>query len=167
MSANSVHAFAGEAFLALAQRYMSWLQIRAATSVGSLSDLHACLSDLQGAAIRLPQIGGDDDSDDQDVPRDAQTGWTLAKQAAATLPLCEYALVFDPLDEADRNAIVNAIEDDLGDIYNDLAEGASLMANARIEDAIWQWRFSYLSHWGRHAVHAQTALWQALANALE
>jgi Domain of unknown function (DUF5063) len=51
--------------------------------------------------------------------------------------------------------------DDLADIWRDLKEGLDVLTNRTASaevDAIWHWRFSFESHWGRHARSAITAL---------
>lgn len=80
------------------------------------------------------------------------------------LPFNEYCFVFNPLDESDREAILTTIEDDISGIYEDLKEGVALCDAGRYSDAIWEWRFAYYSHWGRHVAHAQAAIWQFLAD---
>jgi hypothetical protein len=57
---------------------------------------------------------------------------------------------------------VSTLSDDLADIYRDLR--ASLLGDpARIQtnDALWDLRFSFETHWGQHAVSALAAM-QAL-----
>lgn len=73
-----------------------------------------------------------------------------------------YSVVFDALDKDDRSSIMTTIADDIGDIYADLMDGLMLHAG-RHGDAIWSWQFSYWQHWGRYAVHAQSAIYSYLA----
>lgn len=40
--------------------------------------------------------------------------------------------------------------DDLADIAGDLSEVADLLDKGETQNAIWQFRFTYQSHWGRH-----------------
>ena len=50
----------------------------------------------------------------------------------------------------------------LADIYRDVHEGLVLWEMARPEQAVWEWRFGYWSHWGAHLVEALSAIysWQ-------
>ncbi len=47
-----------------------------------------------------------------------------------------------------------ALWDDLADIYRDLRRGLHLYESGQQVDAIWDWRFSYDTHWGKHVVDA-------------
>ena len=129
-----------------------------------MRELHIILAHLQAAAAQLPVVAPDD-SHEQDVENHEESESRKVQAAMRSgLPFSEYCFVFNPLDESDREAIVTTIQDDLGDVYRDLARGLALFDAGRHSDAIWEWRFSYFSHWGRHAVHAQAAIWQFLAD---
>jgi Domain of unknown function (DUF5063) len=71
--------------------------------------------------------------------------------------------VFDALDTNDRVAIMKNLDNDLGDIYLDVKRALALKERLPLAEAIWQWRFDYYNHWGRHLVHAQTAIYSYLA----
>jgi hypothetical protein len=86
----------------------------------------------------------------------------MRKALAEHLPISVYAFIFNPLDENDRTAILTTLNDDLADIYSDLADGIALANEGYYHDALWHWRSLYFGHWGRHAVHAQAAIWQYL-----
>ena len=56
--------------------------------------------------------------------------------------------------------------DDLSDIYGELLLGIELVQSGLDVEAESHWRFSYNSHWGRHAVDAFAALdshWRCLS----
>ncbi|MGA2569091.1 MAG: DUF5063 domain-containing protein [Terracidiphilus sp.] len=65
-----------------------------------------------------------------------------------------YRLFFDPI--GDTESIKGSLADDLADIYHDLKE--MLVENEAgplsPEDRIWEWRFSFRTHWGKHAIDA-------------
>ncbi len=65
-----------------------------------------------------------------------------------------YSQVFDPT--KDREAIDGSLADDIADIYRDLKEGLVLHHSdlAPPDDILWEWRFGFYSHWGRHAMDA-------------
>ena len=67
--------------------------------------------------------------------------------------------VFDPykLDEA----VAGSLSDDLLDVYRDVRRGLALWESGHDASAIWEWRFSFESHWGDHAVDALRALHRA------
>ncbi len=50
------------------------------------------------------------------------------------------------------------VGDDLMDTYKDVKIGSLLMAEGRVEEAIWHWFFMHQVHWGKHAVGALAAL---------
>jgi hypothetical protein len=159
---------AAAAFLPSAQRYCDWMDeaVRGTIRSSQLLELHAVLADLQIAAARLPSNARPDDSDDTadgEAENISQASRGLASRLAAQLPANAYAVVFDALDESGRVAIVATLDDDLGDIRADLKSGMKLLESGWAGEAVWLWRFSYWSHWGRHAVHAQTAIWAYLA----
>ncbi len=52
------------------------------------------------------------------------------------------------------------VADDLADIYSDLVDGFEKLRVDGTAAAVATWTNLYYFHWGRHAVHAQTALWQ-------
>lgn len=53
---------------------------------------------------------------------------------------------------------------DLADIYADVMDGLGAGKECRYPGAIWQWRFPYWMHRGRHAVHMQTRVYADLAD---
>ena len=68
-----------------------------------------------------------------------------------------------PLDDSDVLRVVAMLANDLDDIYHDLQASALRFRMGEDRDALWNWHFSYYSHWGRHLSHAQTAIWQFLS----
>jgi len=48
--------------------------------------------------------------------------------------------------------------DDLADIYKDLSGVAWLLENGNDADALWQFRFDFQSHWGRHLLNLRSYL---------
>jgi hypothetical protein len=95
---------------------------------------------------------------------EARAAWSLAAAVVSKLPLNAYSTVFDALNAADRASIMKNLGDDLGDIYLDLQRALALSKTAPLVEVIWEWRFSYYTHWGRHLVHAQTATYSYLAD---
>jgi hypothetical protein len=69
----------------------------------------------------------------------------------------KYWKVFDPPDE--KSLVSTILSDDLADIYLDLEDGLASQRNGvSRDDILWQWRFDFRSHWGRHAVSALTTI---------
>ena len=67
-----------------------------------------------------------------------------------------YWEVFDP-DELDQ-PVAGSLSDDLLDVHRDIRRGLALWESQHDANAIWEWRFSFESHWGDHAVDALRAL---------
>jgi hypothetical protein len=66
-------------------------------------------------------------------------------------------------DQADE-AVMLPLADDLADIHRDLTHGLRALADgAAHEDVVWEWRFGFYSHWGRHATEALRVLHARLA----
>jgi Domain of unknown function (DUF5063) len=130
----------------------------------SLRELHELLAELQAAASRLPSDIGEQNITTESRQRaDHKDAERLAEWVCQKLPVNAYCVVFDAIDALDRTAIMETLENDIGDIYADLLDGIRQYEAGRHGDALWAWRFSYWSHWGRHLTHAQTAVYSALA----
>lgn len=70
-----------------------------------------------------------------------------------------YRAVFDPHDlNAIDEPVMGMLSDDLADIYRDLAEGLDNANRGYMDEACFDWSFSYRAHWARHAVNALTTI---------
>ena len=69
-----------------------------------------------------------------------------------------------PFGEDERAELTASLADDLADIYRDVKEGLDLAAaGASDNEVLWQWRFNFWAHWGRHAVEALRTIHARLA----
>jgi hypothetical protein len=78
-----------------------------------------------------------------------------------------YSGYFDPYDETSGRFPL--LSDDLGDVYEDVRSGLeSYRQNTQctIQDAVFDWKFGFETHWGRHLVSALTALHAIIAGNL-
>jgi hypothetical protein len=161
-SDDDVRAVA-EAFHASASEYIAWFERYGARNAEPISmrELHGLLARLQAAAAKLPAIApsDDDDTNDSGASNDSERGTF----DASNLPFDHYGLIFAPLDDSDVLRVVAMLANDLDDIYHDLQASALRFRMGEDRDALWNWHFSYYSHWGRHLSHAQTAIWQFLS----
>jgi hypothetical protein len=120
---------------------------------------------LIGEAIGLPDVKLDDSDNQVEGMSTPASGvnvrlsshewdqlYNLLKEKLGGWNL--YRQVFDPIE--DKEAICGSLAEDIADIYRDLREGLVLKEThqAPPEDIIWEWRFSFYSHWGRHAMDA-------------
>jgi Domain of unknown function (DUF5063) len=70
----------------------------------------------------------------------------------------QYREVFDPYDESIDKVVTGSLADDLSDIYVDLRQGEDFWSHGLFDEAVWQWRFGFESHWGEHATSALRAI---------
>ncbi len=96
------------------------------------------------------------DTTDSEAPQvdEAQ----LIEVATAAFPdLGWYALV-DPEDGPDQQVGMSIAVGDLVEVAADLMEVLWLFDNASENDAIWQFRWGYQNHWGRHLLELRVYL---------
>ena len=113
------------------------------------------LAQLVAAAVDLPR---EDTSDD--APDGARPGTdivTRVRATAAALPIDTYPMFYTP-GAQDQAAVTGSLVDDVLDMHADVAEGLSLFAGGHTRAAAWTWRWSFDTHWGRHATQALAAL---------
>ncbi|MBI5493680.1 MAG: DUF5063 domain-containing protein [Deltaproteobacteria bacterium] len=123
----------------------------------ALTETAALLADVYQRGLRLP-----------DVPAGVAAAPEPAAAAlAAWRPAGSwdrYQDIFDAYE--DDRAVMSSLEQDVLDVYRDLKRGLARAADrtaGALQDAAWDWRAHFLSHWGRHAVAALRAVHHALA----
>ncbi|WP_367281435.1 DUF5063 domain-containing protein [Planococcus shixiaomingii] len=67
-----------------------------------------------------------------------------------------YAMIFDPYQ--DKEPVIGLLSDDVSDIYLDIMRGLLLYKQGDYTEAVWQWKFNFNIHWGKHATSAIHAL---------
>ncbi len=144
-----------ERFVAVARRYCEWAEGNLENSVEELQRARLLLTELHLAAIKLPDIGVGEQVEVDEVSSEA---WQIMFQRFGNLPVNGYWDVFDPLKEDEKEAVYNSLADDLADIYRDVKDGLNLFDAGHIIEAVWEWRFSFRTHWGQHLSGAQRAL---------
>lgn len=80
-------------------------------------------------------------------------------------PYCNGDLYENPL-ESDDGTCRNSLNDDLADIITDIAEGIGAYEQGLVCEAIFQWRFSLISHYGQHIWSALSAMCSAWEKAM-
>lgn len=108
--------------------------------------LHEVLGLLQAAAARLTG-GTPDDENVADFENKKNYVGILKKK----LPIDAYSAVFDPLEYdplemSPPKPVMATIADDLTDIYRNVMEGLVEYRAGRVQNALWQWHFTYYSH---------------------
>ena len=68
-----------------------------------------------------------------------------------------YWRTFNPTEESDKHPICEDLVDDVGDIYKDLKNSILILernTEESAENALWQIKFDFSSHWGDHCINA-------------
>ncbi|SEG18156.1 protein of unknown function [Bryocella elongata] len=142
-----------EEFRELAQAYCKALEVGA-----ELSILRTHLLKLYVAAVSLPAIPCGP-APTRDITHDEAMG--IFRLIGKKLPIDYYWDTFQPLADPPELAIASSLVDDLTDIWRDLKNGLLALENAdaAAERGVWwNWRFSFYSHWGHHAIGALRVL---------
>lgn len=67
-----------------------------------------------------------------------------------------YWMMFDPYEEDDL--VSGSLKEDLTSIVEDLRNGMLEYEGDSIENAVFEWKLGFKSHWGQHAIDALKAL---------
>lgn len=125
---------------------------------------------LYGAALALP------DTRDIDLPDESEAENAYYK-AVSDEDVSKVALrvgakfgqynfywqIFDPIDSEDNSTVGGAISDDFSGIYSNIKGGVVIFrqgSNEYVQQAIWEWKFGFDNHWGRHCTSALRTLHQ-------
>ena len=103
------------------------------------------LIDLQGLGAKF------EDAPDCDKEHQNQVAARFSH-----LPFQYYNSVYTPYEEQDVGG--GLIAGEMAEIYSELWGGYQLYKNGNEGDAVWEWKFLYSIHWGRHATSVLYAL---------
>lgn len=142
-------------FVEVARRYCAWAESPAGDPKHEIYQAREFLAELHLAVLWLPETEFDD-SEWKD--RLTHADWKKVLDRFSGLPVDGYWDVFDPLIEAEKEPLWNSLADDLADVYRDIKEELLLFDAGYVEEAVWQWRFHFLIHWGQHLTGAQRAI---------
>ena len=137
-----------------------------------VSKVYRILPKLIDEAIGLPDIesGGSRRPRRKSVRESVKNGNRLYKSLEEKLAEWDlYKQVFDPTRDT-TEAILGSLADDIAGIYLDLKKGLALMEAhpRRPQEPIWEWRFGFFSHWGKHhAIDALLAIHFQLQNSAD
>jgi hypothetical protein len=148
-----------------AQRYCALIERAASYEREQLvEELAESLAALLVAAAQLPAVTPTG-ADLPDRPSHEQWGERFADVQKALGDWDVYWTTLDTYGEEAESAVSLALADGLADIWRDLKEGLlALEAAAAPQDVVWEWRFGFYTHWGRHATEALRALHARLAD---
>jgi hypothetical protein len=144
-----------------ARRYCSFIETTTKTDTEFLEELEGVLLDLYttGTTLRWPTLHHQRDFEDELSKDDLDS--ILHRIGARISSNCLYWEVFDPFDHDDHEPVCGDLVDDLGDIYQDIKRALMIFdldTEAAKEEAIWQLKFGFDNHWGRHPIGALMAV---------
>jgi hypothetical protein len=74
-----------------------------------------------------------------------------------------YQMIFDPWQAGNAECLHGSISDDLAAIWKELKHGLEAMTSDDASNAVCEWRFSFLNHWGpHHATHVLRPLFSVV-----
>ncbi|HUU46051.1 MAG TPA: DUF5063 domain-containing protein [Acidobacteriota bacterium] len=152
-------------FAEAARRYCEWVESEPGQPIEEIRIARRLLTQLHLHAIELPDIDWDKDwPEDRRISNEALIA---VCRRFGGLPIQFYWQIFAPLEDAEDGGLPEPVggelADDFSDIYRDVKEGLDLFDSGYIVGATWEWRFSFLAHWGKDLVSAQTALHEFFA----
>ena len=121
-------------------------------------ELERRIAELYVAALSLPQPGELRSTQPTSSMRHDEAASLMRRLSRQLGDYDFYNLVFDPYDFVDSTPVTGSLADDVTDIYRDLKNGLVAYDAGETEDAVWEWRFEFDSHWGRHAANALYAI---------
>jgi len=148
------------AFLAEARRYC--LLVEDSAPLSSWMFAWECLSQvlrLYEMALHLPEV--EPERGDLLPSISHETWQALRDHVGRKLSRDYYWDIFEPLEKEKPEPVVGSISDDLADIWRDVKPGIAEIDAGRAtspNEAVWHWRSSFETHWGRHAAGAVVAL---------
>jgi Domain of unknown function (DUF5063) len=128
-----------------------------------LKRIEICLTELHASALRLPVVVPErDDIDAQ--PFSAEAWATLQRELREKIGTTDhYWSVFDAT--AQDSPVDGSVAGDISEIYMDLKESLRETDQHALDaDILWELRFSFTSHWGRHLTSALKAIFDLRSN---
>jgi hypothetical protein len=146
-------------FRVLAESYCAFIDSSESLERGEFVwQLAEHLVGLYAAGMRLPFPGGDDDFD-APASMTSEEWQELYQRLGSKLGnVAFYSVMFDPY-ELGATPVTGSLADDAADIYRDLRVGLNVIeSEGGLDNAVWEWRFGFDNHWGKHAAEALLAL---------
>ncbi len=149
-----------------AERYCALIENAAGVERETFAaEVAASLAGLLAAASAMPDVEPTE-AELPDGPTDEQWRERFAAVQATLGDWADYWTTLDLEGGEAAEAVLLPLGDDLADVWRDLKRGLlALHAGSRADDVAWEWRFSFHTHWGRHATEALRAVHARLADA--
>lgn len=132
-------------FYSIAIKYCSLIETTSKFEILNFRELLLLLSDIYNKALLLPNVEPTEEFETE-VERilvsfgDFDIYWEVHNPYECEEPVC------------------GSLSDDFGDIYQELKTGVILYENGLINDAVWNWKWSFDNHWSYHLTDAIRAL---------
>ena len=146
-------------FRVLAERYCAFIESSDPLKRGEFVwQLAEHLIALYAAGAELPFASVDDDFDAPDPVTHEEWQGLFRRLGRKLGDVDYYSVMFDP-SEFDSTPVTGSLADDAADVYRDLKRGLAVIAvGLGLDNAVWEWRFAFDNHWGKHAAEALYAL---------
>ena len=144
-------------FLLKARQYCAFVESTTTAKEEFLRETQGLLLNLYQLATILPWTTLNYDVDFNEQLSNEEYEKTLTAIAEKIGSNRFYWEVFDPTKQEDTEAVAGDLVDDLGDIYRDLKYNLMIFdigTMASQESAMWDFKFGFETHWGRHAIGA-------------
>jgi hypothetical protein len=144
-----------EKFAEIVRRYCNWAESLNEAET-DLQTAQKILAELFLNVLDLPDDEFEDDIELEDVTAEQ---WKLVGMRFSNLPINGYWTIFDPIYDEEKSAVYGLISDDLADIYRDIKYGLLFFDAGHFSEAVWEWKFNFKVHWGRHLLEAQKVIY--------
>ncbi len=169
--AREIHRIANEFYEQLLELHKVWklLPVDKQWGVNEIYLMIPQLMKIYMIAMRLPEMKYMEDADYEtsDLFHDRKVDFSDVYDSYWTVfnPYCIGDLYEKPL-ETEDGICKNMLNDDLSDIIIDLAEGIGAYEQGLVCEAIFQWRYSLINHYGQHIWSALSAMCSAWEEAM-
>lgn len=141
-------------FINIARDYCEWAEGAPLPEENELKKAVELLANLYVAIVKVKTNGCGEEIDTTDVTDEE---WGTVFKRFSSFPFQYYSVSFSPANTKDK-PVMGDLADDFSDIYRDIKNGLWLYNKGHQTEAIWDWKNSFKTHWGRHAVSALHAL---------
>ena len=147
-----------ERITSVINQYLVVLQRKPADDLKGMGELARAMDRLVMCYHDTPDVGPN--TTDSEAPRIDEA--PFIERATAAFPNLGWYALGDPQGDLDQQVGMSIAVCDLVEIAADLIEVLWLFDNASENDAVWQFRWGYQNHWGRH-LHELRVYLHALA----
>lgn len=150
-----------EYFSETVRRYCHWAENSSTDINTDIQTAQKILAELYLSVLDLPD---DEFEDDVELEGVSNAQWKIVRDRFKNLPIDGYWTIFDPSKAEESEAVFAELSDDLADIYRDIKYGLLLFDAGHLTEAVWQWKFNFKIHWGRHLLNAQKVIYSWIFN---